>query len=397
MIDNKINTFSEYLEYKKTQETIPGENLSPTIFNDVLSNDELAYLQNLFNNYPEDKIDVQGFSGLGTLYIDKILNQESIIKRVELLASQAFGEELEVLDFSGTRYSPKFGWEVKLGPHYDARPVEMFVFDIQIQSNTPWGLFFEGKRFDLKDNQALLFSGTSQIHWRDPIRLDDDAQIDLIFFWMQHKKPKPLSEKHISIMRERQSILLNTINILPGLSNSDWWKPIKRSDSINKYPHYEKISITNIKPLEHNEIYRSAIEGVDYSNIYKHINLELSDMSEVNIPENIKNKIINQMTHIHAEYNISFKNINFVRYRKNNLNNKVNIHKNNKNILAIAIKLNSSTAFPISINNKLFYIDDFKSFTLSPTNQTVEIKTENFKDNDFVDVLFCNFYLNSKK
>ena len=389
-----LETMPEYKEVRKNQDKLPGESFYPTTFDNFLSNDELQYLKDLFNNYPVDKIDVQGYSGLGTLYIQSLYNQESIIKRVEELASAAAGEELEVLDFSGTRYSPEFGWEVKLGPHFDARPVEMYVFDLQVQSNQEWGLFFEGERFDLKDNQALLFSGTSQIHWRDPIRLKDNARVDLIFFWMQHKKPRPLSDKHIKIMEDRQKVLLSNIKIMPHLNQSDWWKPIKRSELIEKYPHYEKISIEHKNPLLHNEIYRSTLSSDEFSNLYKIIGQQSSDSFTINLPENIKYKIVDQMTHIHAGYGLTLEDVYFVKYSNNNKISKMFVNQNtNKDIVTIGIKLQSSVDFSININNDFFEIKDSKSITFSPSNQTINVDFQNFKDNDFVDMLFCNFSL----
>ena len=131
-------TFPEYIELIKSQPKIPGQDFEPVRFTDVLPNEELQSIKDQFDNVTAEKINVQGYAGLGTLTIH-FLNREGIIKKIEKMASDAVGEELEVLEVGGTRYSPDFGWYPKFGPHYDARPVEMYVFDYHVQSTENWG------------------------------------------------------------------------------------------------------------------------------------------------------------------------------------------------------------------------------------------------------------------
>jgi hypothetical protein len=37
------------------------------------------------------------------------------------------------------------------------------------------------KKFTLKNNQALTFSGTHQIHWREPQNFEDDQYVEMLF------------------------------------------------------------------------------------------------------------------------------------------------------------------------------------------------------------------------
>jgi hypothetical protein len=121
---------------------------------------------------------------------------------------------LVVAEYSVVRYSPEYGYEVKLFPHYDTRPYEMFVFDVQLQTNEDWGIIVEGKQFNILDNQALLFSGTQQMHWRENKKLQDNSEILMMFFWLKHKISKPISETISTIMLERQTVLQKETNIL---------------------------------------------------------------------------------------------------------------------------------------------------------------------------------------
>ncbi len=70
----------------------------------------------------------------------------------------------------------------KLTPHYDDRfSSPRFTIDYQIESNTSWPLEVEGKSFSLKDNQALTFSGTNQIHWRPIKQFLPGEYVDMLF------------------------------------------------------------------------------------------------------------------------------------------------------------------------------------------------------------------------
>jgi hypothetical protein len=388
-------TFPEYVELIKRQPKISGQDFTPVLFKNVLPDEELKYVQSQFNNATAEDIDVQGYAGLGTLTID-LLNKESIIKKIEKMASDAVGEELEVLEFGGTRYSPDFGWYPKLGPHYDARPVEMYVFDYHVQSTETWGLFMEGKRFDFGDNEALLFSGTGQIHWREPIQLKENAKIDLIFFWLQHKNPKEISQEHTDTMKMRSHFITKKIQAPPSLSEGDWWKTIQISDAVSQYPDFRKISKDHEDPLTHNTIYRAPINDKGVSDFYNQHNLNSFDNQIINITETLKNKVIGFMEHVHAEYNIKFENAYLIKNLGNNKKIMQEYENNsNKELVSLMIQLTDSDCEYL-INDKTFKVKQYSALTLSPTSQDCKIVFSD-KDNIGPDLLFFNFSLQGKQ
>lgn len=382
------DTLPQYKKLREYQDKVPYEDFDPKTFKDVLLPEELSYVKKLFNEYPTEKIEVQAYSGLGTLHLLLLDHKDNIIKRIEKMASNAVGEELEVLEFGGTRYSPKFGWETKLGPHYDTRPVEMFVFDLQIQSNQDWGLFFEGQRFDLKDNEALLFNGTGQIHWRDGIRLNPDTEIDLIFFWMQHKNPRPLTEQHSKIMSTRQSILLKSVPIMEPLDNSQWWKKIEIVDAEQRHRHYEKISTENRNPLTHNEIYVLPFEDVGQINISKYLN---NDVSVVSLSEQTVSVIFNKIKHIHAGFEFALEDCFLINNSKANWQKEIKDYFNNKEIVTFALNINTKSN-NILIDNVTFNVDRMTGATFSVTNQNINIEDPE----ESINLLLFNFTIIDK-
>ena len=387
-------TFPEYIELIKSQPKISGQDFEPVLFTDVLPNEELQSIKDQFDNVTAENINVQGYAGLGTLTIH-FLNRESIIKKIEKMASDAVGEELEVLEVGGTRYSPDFGWYPKFGPHYDARPVEMYVFDYHVQSTENWGLFVDGKRFDFGDNEALLFNGTGRVHWREAIQLKKNAKIDLIFFWLQHKKPKKVSKESSDIMKIRSNFVTKKIQPPPTLSKDDWWKTIQISDAVNQYPHFRKISKDHENPLAHNTIYRTLINDKDIVDFYNQHDIDSFDNKVINIAETLKNKVVGFMEHVHAEYNIKFENAYLIKSLGHN-KKLMQEYKNNSNkeLVSLMIQLTDNDCKYL-INDKPFVVKQYYAVTLSPTSQDCKIILSD-KDSVGPDLLFFNFSLQGK-
>lgn len=376
------DTFPEYIKLIKSQEYVPGQDFDAQVYHNLFSEEEWLYVKQQFDNCPDDSVDVQGYAGLGTLNVT-LLNEKDLLAKIERIASDAIGEEVEVLEYGGTRYSPRFGWYPKLGPHYDARPVEIFVFDYHVQSDEDWGVFIDGKKFNFYNNDALLFSGTGRVHWREQLRLKENSNVDLIFFWLQHKTPKPISKQHVEIMRERASLIIGNIDPMPSLKISQWWEPVQISDNIKKFPDFKKISTDNLNPLTHNTIYRDIVNNDIVSNFYK----------DYAVSTELQNKIINFMTHIHAESKIKFLDSYFVKYHKNLNNFMPDYNAQEKNVVSLAVKLDSNVNMPIIINEKVFNLNKFHALSLSHTNQNCVADVSNFNDNEYCDVLFFNFTL----
>lgn len=116
---------------------------------------------------------------------------ESIIDKVTAKAKEISGNDNLVLsEYCHARYANvtshcgKFHFKPSLFPHYDETFKEArFTFDYQINGNIEWPIIVEpDKKFTLKNNQAVTFSGTHQIHWREPKHFTDDQFIEMVFF-----------------------------------------------------------------------------------------------------------------------------------------------------------------------------------------------------------------------
>ncbi len=376
-----IDTFPEYIELKNKQGKVAGEDFTPQVFKNLLSFEEWSYIKKEFDEMPDSEIDVQGYSGLGTLNFS-MLNREETIAKFEKIASEAVGEELEVLDAGGTRYSTEYGWYPKLAPHYDARPTEIYIFDYHVQSDEDWGVVVEGKTFNFYENEALLFSGTGQVHWREQLKLKDNSRTDLIFFWMQHKKPKLISKQHSDVMKERTKLIVEHIEPMPGLTKEDWYKPIQISDASDRFPDFFKISINTGNPLKHNTVYRSCLHQDAIDNFY----------NNKTISKDLINDITSLMKNIYTEHNIAFIETEYISYTTKNNRYQKEKYKDN-DIVSLAIVIKSDNELNFIIDEKEYNVSLQSGIVFSPTNQIVDIKFDLFLENNSIDLLFFNFIL----
>jgi guanylate kinase len=78
-------------------------------------------------------------------------------------------------------------------------------------------------------------------------------------------------------------------------------------------PDFKKISVDGSTPLTHNKMYRSPINGKDIFNFYNPDNMNILESQIVNITEETKNKVVRFMSHVHAEFDLTFENAYLVK------------------------------------------------------------------------------------
>lgn len=147
------------------------------------------------------------------LYNQQIVNfrwPDSINQKIIDMVQEITGlDDLELYEYQYAKYQKIPGKVLpNLTPHYDdAFDGQRFTFDFQIGGNTTWPIVLEGKEFELKNNQALLFSGTHQIHWRTQKEFQDDEYIEMIFCHTKLKGDlQPESKEFFAIMDAKQEM-----------------------------------------------------------------------------------------------------------------------------------------------------------------------------------------------
>jgi hypothetical protein len=149
----------------------------PKIINNFLTNEEIISLYLAFSLELDNAVLSQDTGRKIVVSQHLILNENSpiknIFKKVEEYVSNEYNKKMKTATFGIHYYSPKFGTP-KLLPHIDDFAGQV-VFDYQIASNIVWPLIVNEQRYVLKNNDALIFEGEKDGHWRQKITFLDDS------------------------------------------------------------------------------------------------------------------------------------------------------------------------------------------------------------------------------
>jgi hypothetical protein len=200
-----------YEDLLKIQPKVSNQDFEVKIAKDVLLPEHIDQIYEIINNTSEDDTRVQPWAGHK---VWDVKFSKDIEDRITSVAQAIVGDQVTLdFDYSFARYSPKFGYKCKLFPHYDTRDSQRITFDIQLRASEPWSVVVENVAYPLEDNQALMFAGTQQIHWRENKEISMDAEIDMIFCHLVYKNSKPLDENQKQILDRRATMLIEQTGI----------------------------------------------------------------------------------------------------------------------------------------------------------------------------------------
>lgn len=200
-----------YDELVSSQPKISNQDFPVRIAKNVLLPEHIQEIYKKVNNALDSDTRVQPWAGHK---VWDVRFSKEIEDRITEVAQEIVGNHVLLdYDYSFARYSPKFGYVCKLFPHYDNRESQRITFDIQLKASEPWSVVVENIAYPLQDNEALVFAGTQQIHWRENKIISDDAEIDMIFCHLFYKDVNPLDENQKNILNERAAFLMNKTGI----------------------------------------------------------------------------------------------------------------------------------------------------------------------------------------
>jgi hypothetical protein len=202
---NEIKISNQDIAYSNINNNILMQN---TIYKDVFTKEDIDSLYKTIDLNQTDRTTVISIYAQKAWFVEL---PDVIKNKVKILAEKIYDQELELEEISFARYSKEYGNLPNLTPHYDNSFLEQRVtVDVQLKSNIDWALVVEDNYFTLKDNEALTFSGTHQIHWREHKDFNDDSFIEMLFchFSLKNKKRITLEEK-IEI-EKKMSLYSNT-------------------------------------------------------------------------------------------------------------------------------------------------------------------------------------------
>jgi hypothetical protein len=156
---------------------------------------------------------------------------EDILVKIKSYAEKIAEQELVLLEYNFVRYEKVLSSSGKiistplLYPHTDEGFNESrLTLDYQIRSNTSWDICVNANDVEtchtLKDNQALVFSGTHQVHWRPKKTFKENDFIELMFFNFSPIKKSVLTNSHINSMRLKSKEIYEVWKMSPGITSN---------------------------------------------------------------------------------------------------------------------------------------------------------------------------------
>jgi hypothetical protein len=135
---------------------------------------------------------------------------ESVKSKILAACRKTFGlNDLVIEEYQFARYANTENEDGSIGrprlfPHRDeAFKQPRYTFDYQITGTTEWPLVVEDVPFTLHANEAITFSGTHQIHWRELKKFEHGEYIDMVFFHLRQENSEDTSEEDRAVIKEK--------------------------------------------------------------------------------------------------------------------------------------------------------------------------------------------------
>lgn len=220
----------EYLELK-AKHRIPDEDLQPFYIDNIFTQDALDELYDYINKH-KSHFALKDW-GIRTWHVP----MPEIIKSQATAAILKHMPGLEFYEAGFGKYSTDWGLKNKLSPHADypkiGRPIvkrhlddlgiksheddhrpQTIILDIQLKHDVDWPIFVEYEKFQLSDNQGLVFSGTQQIHWRNYMPVG--THVDMLFVHFVWADDRRQIDNQREITNERTDFICKDINLWSG-------------------------------------------------------------------------------------------------------------------------------------------------------------------------------------
>lgn len=176
----------------------------PKKIKNLFSKEDFNEIRNYFkfNQY----LNTIGYDEFGRKLIgchtDKILSEYS--SKILPMVKEEFNNDLIMPTYS--LFAEYGNSTISLYKHKDSNACT-YTVDVVLYQTRPWGLWVEGQEYILQENEALLFFGEDQTHWRETINNNTDI-IGVVFFhyanpdhWFFTKGPEHVEKIRESVRR----------------------------------------------------------------------------------------------------------------------------------------------------------------------------------------------------
>jgi hypothetical protein len=152
----------------------------PTILNNVFSEQDYLDIRNFLESYPKDQMNFDPQLGRYMLTHSVI---DTYAEKLLPVARELF--ESPTLLSSYSLFAHYEGASASLFRHVDDNACT-YTIDMCVYQNKPWDLGVnynnEDRYYTLQENEALVYYGNDQEHWRGPFPDPTEQHVAMIFF-----------------------------------------------------------------------------------------------------------------------------------------------------------------------------------------------------------------------
>jgi hypothetical protein len=169
---------------------------TPIFISNFLEDTEFVSLQNYVKS--KNKAETRFYDGYNRYEWSgsEVLN--NLHQQLLPVAREHFKSETLVPSFN---FASWYFGNASLEHHTDINACT-YSIDLAVYAEIPWELYVEGVPYDLKENDALLYYGESQEHWREPlVNPENKVVCNVFFFYVEpdHWFITEPVEKHLEI------------------------------------------------------------------------------------------------------------------------------------------------------------------------------------------------------
>lgn len=147
----------------------------PEIKKNVFSDEDFSRLQSYFKDAIKNSD--SEYDNYGRKFLSPPILDEYAEKLLPM-AREFFNSDTLLYSYAFfAEYSDK---NISLKSHKDTNACT-YTIDLVVYQDKPWGLWIEGKEYLANENEAILFWGEEQEHWRNLVE-DNDGVCAVIFF-----------------------------------------------------------------------------------------------------------------------------------------------------------------------------------------------------------------------
>lgn len=180
------------------------------IIENVFSKTEIDYLKDFIKEKETLKLyNLRPDTGRIAMALNSI--KPEMIAKIQEIIKNIYGKDYEIKDIGFHKYKLEYGIP-NLKPHIDNKKSQV-VFDYQLESNKKWDIVVEGNPISLNDNDAVVFEGENDVHWRNPVHFKSNEYVSMVNFnavnknhWSNFTTTDPIGPE------ERQKIYINIKN-----------------------------------------------------------------------------------------------------------------------------------------------------------------------------------------